>query len=95
MSTYVVVTEAIKDEATFDSYRKDVPATVAAHGGRIIVRGGTLSVVEGEWPLPRLVIIEFPTRLAAEAWYRSADYQAILPLRLKSSVGNMVMVDGV
>lgn len=95
MSTYVVVTESITDQETFDVYRKDVPATVAAHGGRLIVRGGALSVVEGEWPLPRLVIIEFSTRQAAETWYRSTDYRRILPLRLKSSIGNMVMVDGV
>jgi uncharacterized protein (DUF1330 family) len=94
MSAYVVVQESIQDQATFDAYRKDVPATVAAHGGRFIVRGGALTVVEGEWPLPRLVIIEFPTRAAAEAWYSSPAYRAILPLRLKSSTGNFVIVDG-
>jgi NAD(P)H dehydrogenase (quinone) len=93
MSTYVVVMESIKDQETFVAYRKDVPATVAAHGGRFIVRGGAPSVIEDEWPLPRLVIIEFPTRKAAEDWYHSADYQKLLPLRLKSSVGNMVTVD--
>ena len=94
MAAYVVVQEKVHDQATFDAYRKDVPATVAAHGGRFIVRGGALSVVEGAWPLPRLVIIEFPTRTAAEAWYRSPDYQKLLPLRLRSAEGNLVIVDG-
>jgi uncharacterized protein (DUF1330 family) len=95
MSAYVVVQERVKDEATFDAYRKEVMPTIAAHGGRFIVRGGTMTVLEGEWPLPRLIILEFPSREAAETWYRSPAYQKILPLRLKSSTGNLVLVDGV
>jgi len=95
MSAYVVVQESVKDQAMFDAYRKEVLGTITAHGGRFIVRGGAFTVLEGEWPLPRLVILEFPTREAAEAWYRSPAYQKILPLRLKSSTGNFVIVDGV
>ena len=94
MTAYVVVQEKVNDQATFDAYRKDVPATVATHGGRFIVRAGTLSVVEGAWPLPRLIIIEFPSRAAAEAWYKSPEYQKLLPLRLRSATGNLVIVDG-
>ncbi len=95
MKAYVVVQERVTDQGTFDAYRKEVPATVAAHGGRFLTRGGGLSVLEGEWSLPRLVIIEFPSREAAESWYRSPEYQKVLPLRLKSSVGNFVIADGV
>jgi len=94
MSAYVVVQEDIKDEAAFDSYRKQVVPMITAHGGRFIVRGGKFTVLEGEWPMPRLVIIEFPSRRAAEGWYRSPEYQKILTLRLKSSTGNLVIADG-
>jgi uncharacterized protein (DUF1330 family) len=95
MSAYIVVQETVHDQTTFDAYRKDVLPTITAHGGRFIVRGGTMTVVEGEWPNPRLVILEFPSRAAAEGWYRSPEYQKILPLRLKSCKGNLVIVDGV
>ncbi|HKF70482.1 MAG TPA: DUF1330 domain-containing protein [Stellaceae bacterium] len=95
MSAYVVVQEDIKDEATFAEYRKEVMPTVAAHGGKFIVRGGKFTVLEGAWPMPRLAILEFPSRQAAEGWYRSPEYQKILPLRLKSGTGNLVIVDGV
>jgi len=95
MSAYVVVQESVKDEATFAAYRKEVMPTIAAHGGRFIVRGGAMTVLEGEWTLPRLIILEFPSREAAEAWYRSPAYQKILPIRLKSCTGNLVIVDGV
>ncbi|MCC7046743.1 MAG: DUF1330 domain-containing protein [Alphaproteobacteria bacterium] len=94
MKAYVVVQERVDDEAVFAAYRKEVLPTVSAHGGRFVVRGGKLSIVEGEWKLPRLAIIEFPSRDKAEAWYRSPEYQKVLPLRLKSSIGNLVIVDG-
>lgn len=94
MKAYVIVQETIKDQAVFDAYRKDVMATLAEFGGQFIVRGGNLTIVEGDWPHQRTVIIEFPSRDAAEGWYRSPAYQRVLPLRLKSSVGNLVIVDG-
>ena len=94
MSAYVVVQEDIKDEAMFDQYRKQVMPTISAHGGKFIVRGGKLTVLEGDWPMPRFVILEFPSRQAAETWYRSPEYQKILPLRLKSGTGNLIIVDG-
>jgi uncharacterized protein (DUF1330 family) len=50
-------------------------------------------VLEGEWPHPRLVVIEFPSRAAAEDWYKSPDYQKVIPLRLGSTVVNLVIVD--
>ena len=95
MPAYMVFEEVVHDHAMFDEYRKDVPTMVAAHGGRFIVRGGNLTVMEGEWPFPRFVVIEFPTRAAAEAWYHSPEYQKVLPLRLKSTTGNCMLVDGV
>ena len=94
MKAYAIFQERVKDEAMFAEYRKLVMPTLAAHGGRFIVRGGAFSVVEGEWPFPRLVIIEFASRAAAEGWYRSPEYQKILPQRLKASTGNAVIVDG-
>jgi uncharacterized protein (DUF1330 family) len=95
MKAYVIAAERTKDEAVFATYRKEVPATIAAFGGKFVVRGGQLTTLEGEWPHPRLVIIEFPSRAAAEGWYRSPEYQKIMPLRLKSTVGDLIIVDGV
>jgi hypothetical protein len=45
-------------------------------------------------PHPRLVIIEFSSRTATEDWYNSAEYRKIISLRLKSTVGNLFIVDG-
>jgi len=94
MTAYVIAAETVKDEAMFDEYRKQVPATLAPFGGKFIVRGGKVTVHEGDWPHPRTVVIEFPSRAQAEGWYKSAEYQKIIQLRLKSSVGNLIIIDG-
>lgn len=94
MKAYVIVQETIHDQTMFDAYRKDVMATIVEFGGQFVVRGGQLTVVEGEWPHERTVVVEFPSRDDAEAWYASPAYQKVLPLRLKSSTCNLVIVDG-
>ena len=94
MSAYLIAVETVHDEAMFAEYRKHVIATLEAFGGRFVARGGKLTVLEGEWQHPRTVIIEFPSRESAEGWYKSADYQKIIGLRLKSTGGNLVILDG-
>lgn len=95
MAAYAVFAETVTDQALFDRYRARVTPTIQKFGGRFIIRGGAFTVMEGDWAQPRLVIIEFPTRASAEGWYASPEYRDILPMRLKSSTGNAVIVDGV
>lgn len=95
MAAYVIACMDVVDPEGYGAYRAKVMATVTAHGGRFLVRGGDFSVKEGVWPRARLVVLEFPSRAAAEGWYASPEYQAILPLRLKAGRGEVVIVDGV
>jgi uncharacterized protein (DUF1330 family) len=83
---YVIAAETISDEAGFAQYRPAVPPTVSPFGGKFIVRGGNFTSLEGTWPLP--------SRDAAEGWYNSPAYQEIISLRHKSSVGNLIIIDG-
>jgi len=94
MKAFVIATNTINDEAMFSKYRKEAPATIEAFDGKFIVRGGDFKNLEGEWPHPRLAIIEFPSREAAEGWYRSPEYQRIIGLRLDNTVGNVIIVEG-
>jgi uncharacterized protein (DUF1330 family) len=94
MKAYVIAIEAVHDEATFAKYREQVAGTLVPFGGLFIARGGKWTPLEGQWQHPRTVIIEFPTRVAAEAWYKSPDYQKIIGLRHESSSGNLIILDG-
>jgi len=94
MKAYVIAIEAVHDEGMFAKYREQVPGTLVLFGGQFIARGGRLTMLEGQWQHPRTVIIEFPTRESAEAWYKSPDYQDIIGLRHGSSSGNLAILDG-
>ena len=95
MKAYCIVYEIVDNPQKFDEYRRQVLATIEAHGGRFIVRGGKFNVLEGETPYERIAMLEFPSRAAAETWYHSPDYQRILPLRTQAARSLFVLVDGV
>jgi uncharacterized protein (DUF1330 family) len=41
-----------------------------------------------------MVILEFPDRKSAEAWYNDADYQSASQFRRASSKGRMILQEG-
>lgn len=75
-------------------YLQRIDATLAPYGGRFLVHGGEVTGIEGDWD-GDVVIISFPDRAAASAWYESAEYRAILPLRTANSRSMAAIVDGV
>ena len=75
-------------------YLQRIDETLAPYGGHFIVHGGEITATEGEWD-GDIVIIAFPDTAAAKAWYESAAYQAILPLRTEHSQSIAAMVAGV
>lgn len=95
MKALCIVYENIEDREEFDRYRSAVMPTLASYGARFLVRGGTFTTLEGEMPYERIAVLEFPSRDAAESWYHSDAYQAILPIRLAASRCQFVMVDAV
>lgn len=76
------------------AYLQGVDATLAPFGGQFLVHGAQPSVLEGDFS-GDLIIIAFPDRPAAEGWYRSAAYQALLPLRLRNATGEVILIEGV
>ena len=75
-------------------YLQQIDATLEPFAGRFLVHGGEVEVLEGAWP-GHLIIIEFPDRERARAWYESSAYQGILPLRTNNSEGDVIFTDGV
>jgi uncharacterized protein (DUF1330 family) len=75
-------------------YLERIDATLAPFGGHFIVHGGDFELLEGSWP-GNLIVIEFPDREQARAWYNSDAYQAIVTLRTDNSDSDVIMIDGV
>ncbi|MCY4114832.1 MAG: DUF1330 domain-containing protein [Chloroflexi bacterium] len=95
MAGYVIVNDEITDDAAFAEFRQKVGATVAAHGGRYLVRGGATEVIDGDWAPDRLVVIEFDSVDQAKAWLNSAEFLAIKDLRVSSASASVVVAEGV
>lgn len=95
MSVYLIGELEITDPDTFRRYQEAVPELIAAHGGRYLVRGGAAQVLEGDWDPQRLVVLEFPNRDAAHAFWDGDDYARIAPWRREASVSKVVLVEGV
>ena len=92
---YLIGQVTVTNPEGYAQHSAQVPASVAAFGGAYRVRGGTATQLEGQASGERQVVIEFPSRDDALAWYHSPGYQAILPLRQQNSEGHIMLVDGV
>ena len=94
MPTYLIVNATVTDPDMLDSYRAAVPPTLLGHD--VVVRASTnkAETIEGEPKGPRVVVLEFPDREAFNAWYESPAYQEIIGLRLGSTDGFAVLVEG-
>lgn len=92
MRAYIVVSVEVADEEAYAGYSRQVPATLEPFGGRFIVRGSTTASLEGAWPSPRMVILEFPSVEQAKAWHASPAYQAILPIRQRNARTDFLVV---
>ena len=94
MKGYVLVNVAIRDAERYKDYIQAATPTVAAHGGRYVARGGRAEKLEGDVPVNRIVVLEFPSYAQARGWYDSAEYQAALAIRQSCSTGTIILVEG-
>ncbi len=91
---YVIAQMSVVNQEGYFAYAKQVPDTLEAFGGRFIVRGGEATTMDGQPKGPRNVVIEFPSVKAAQDWYYSLAYQAIIQGRLDNADGCLVIVEG-
>ena len=94
MPAYVIADIEITDPVGYEEYRRRVPATITQYGGRYLARGGRAETLEGGWQPRRLVVIEFPTKSQARAWYESDEYREPRAIRHRCSEGQAVLVEG-
>ena len=95
MAGYVIAEVQVTDPERYEEYRRQVEDTIAAYGGKYLVRGGMAEAVEGDAPRGRLVVVEFESYERAKAWYDSEAYAGPKALRQATSNGRLIVVDGV
>jgi uncharacterized protein (DUF1330 family) len=95
MSAYIVSRVKILNAEAMQRYMTEAPATVAAFGGRYLVRGKDVEALEGAWEHERMVVVEFPDKQAARAWYESDAYKPLRELRQSSAEAVILLAEGV
>ena len=95
MPAYVVADIDVHDPEKFEEYRKQAGPTSAAYGGRYLMRGGRVDVLEGEWSPKRFVVIEFPSVEQAKAWWNCQEYAGPKAIRQASAKSSFIVVEGI
>jgi uncharacterized protein (DUF1330 family) len=92
MAFVLVTIREIRDQAAFDEYASKVKPLIESYGGRYIAIEREHETTAGEWPFVRTVLVEFPTLGRLKEWYRSAEYQALIPIRERGIDINFVIL---
>jgi len=95
MKHYAVAEIDITDPSWVPAYVAETTALVERHGGRYLARTPNVRKMEGERTPPQIcLLIEWPSREAAEAFYASEEYRPHLEARRAGSTGEFLLVAG-
>jgi uncharacterized protein (DUF1330 family) len=94
MSAYVIVNVDTNRPQEYERYKDMAEKTVAQYGGRYLVRGGQMKVLEGSWEPTRIVVLEFPSYQKAHEWWHSAEYAPAKELRQRLSTTDLLIIEG-
>jgi uncharacterized protein (DUF1330 family) len=92
---YFVIHVVVHDSDAMKPYQAKVEHTFVRHGGKRIVMGGAVNVLEGNIPDGKIVIVRFPSLQHAHSWHDSPEYRAILSNRLAAATSQAYLVEGV
>src|SRR4051794_13397041 len=94
MKGYLIANVTVTDPKHYERYKAEAPGVIAKFGGRYLVRGGDLEMVEGDLGLKRLVILEFPSLEQAKQFYHSSEYQEVAQHRMAAATSHIALVEG-
>jgi uncharacterized protein (DUF1330 family) len=94
MTAYLILDIDVRDAETYKKYVAEAPDFVKKHGGTYRVRGGDPAGLEGDWRPTRIVVVEFPSREAAQALLADPAYREVAANRWNATVSNTILVDG-
>lgn len=79
---YFIATVSVNDWDTYNADYMSVAAPgIINAGGEILVGAQEVTVVEGDYSHNWTVVVKFPSAEAANGFYGSPEYQAVIPVR--------------
>ncbi len=95
MAAYVISQYEVIDPGLISVYLSLAQDAIAKYGGRYLVRGGRIQVLEGESTPSATVIVEFPSMEQALGWYESREYAEARAVRQRALRRTLILVEGV
>lgn len=94
MSSYFIAQIRIHDREEYHRYEQGFDEIFAQYNAEVVVVDDHPTILEGQWPYTRAVIIRFPNEGEARRWYDSAEYQTLAQHRLRASQADIILVKG-
>ena len=94
MLGYAIFNINITNPESYNEYIEKVVKVTEKFGGKYIVRGGATTKIEGTFPHPRTVVIQFPSYQKALDWYNSDEYKPIREIRFKNAKSIAIIIEG-
>lgn len=95
MNFYSIAELDITDPSWVRDYVQHVTPMVERHGGRYLSRTSNIEKLEGERNKPQIVVlVEWPSREAAMAFYDSEEYRPYRQRRAGGARNEFVLVAG-
>jgi uncharacterized protein (DUF1330 family) len=97
MPCYLIALLRVKNyEEYIERYGMPAIRQLQAAGAELEVAAAEAELLEGEWGCNWTVVIKFPGKAAATAWYNSPGYAPLRALRINelTNGGSIVLVEG-
>lgn len=95
MKYYAVAEIEVIDQSWIPAYVQNVTRLVERCGGRYLARTSKIEKLEGERKVPQIfLIIEWPSKDVAKAFYESDEYRPYLRSRIEGATNQFLLVAG-
>ena len=95
MKYYAIAEIDVTDQSWVSDYVKNVTPMLERYGGRYLARTSKIEKLEGDRKRPQIIVlVEFPSKEAAERFYQCDEYRPYLQSRKAGGKNEFVLVAG-
>ena len=93
MSCYFIAQININDRNEYQKYLDGFDEIFSIYKGIVAAVDENPSILEGNWPFTRTVLLRFPNRDEARRWYESPEYQELKKHRHRAANSNIILIE--
>ncbi len=93
-SAYIIAYVDVTNPEQYEEYKKLSTIAMKTYGAEVLIRGGKVETLEGDWSPTRVVELKFPSFEDAKRYYDSPEYRAARDARQGAANMRMIVVEG-